>query len=201
MAVTGKPLRTFVALELPDGVRAAIGRTIERLNSELGERNRCLRWVDASAAHLTLKFLGATPETAVAGVEAAMREAVGAWAKGELSLATSHVGFFPGPRVPNVIWLGLDGDVERLGALRDALEGTIAPLGWPTEKRPFQPHLTLARFRKEATPAERAGVARVLGQLWAPEPVPFRLCEVSLMQSVLGPAGAQYSRLVAVPLG
>jgi RNA 2',3'-cyclic 3'-phosphodiesterase len=194
-------LRTFVALELPDEVRAAISETIGRLRAELKERDGQVRWVDPGATHLTLKFLGPTAEEAVDGVGEAMRRALAEHANGPLRLTTSHVGFFPGPRVPRVVWLGLDGELERLGALRDALEESIAPLGWPTEARPFAPHLTLGRLRPQASPAERAGVGRVLGQVWAPEPLAFQVDQVSLMLSELGPAGARYTRLVGVPLG
>ena len=174
--------------------------TIARLRAELKERDALVRWVDPAGAHLTLKFLGPTAETAVAGVEAAMREALDGRAGGPLRLATTHVGFFPGPRVPRIVWLGLEGDLERLGAMRDALEESIAPLGWPTEARPFAPHLTLGRLRPQASPAERAGVGRVLGQVWAPDRLAFEVDQVSLMLSELGPAGARYTRLAGVPL-
>jgi 2'-5' RNA ligase len=193
-------LRTFVALELPDGVRTAMGGTVRRLRDELKERDPLVRWVNPDGAHLTLKFLGPTAEEAVAGVEAAMRTALDRRATGALRLVTTHVGFFPGPRVPRVVWLGLEGELERLGAIRDALEETIAPLGWPTEARPFAPHLTLGRLRPDASPAERAGVGRVLGQVWAPDRVAFEVDRVSLMLSELGPGGARYTRLAEVPL-
>jgi 2'-5' RNA ligase len=193
-------LRTFVALELPDEVRAAIGETIGRLRTELKERDDLVRWVNPHAAHLTLKFLGPTPEEAVVGVGAAMQRAVEADAHGPLRMSTSHVGFFPGPRVPRVVWLGLEGEIERLAALRDAIEEQVAPLGWPTESRPFAPHLTLGRLRPQASPAECAGVGRVLGQVWAPDALAFEVDQVSLMLSELGPAGARHTRLVGVPL-
>jgi 2'-5' RNA ligase len=99
-----------------------------------------------------------------------------------------------------VVWLALEGELERLGAIRDALEESIAPLGWPTEARAFRPHLTLGRMRPEASPAERAGVGRALGQVWAPDRVAFEVDQVSLMLSELGPGGARYTRLAGVSL-
>lgn len=198
--MTGTILRTFVALELPDHLRRALADLIKRLRAELKERDGQVRWVDPGGAHLTLKFLGPTAQDAVPGVEAAMRSALAELAIGPLRLTTSHVGFFPGPRVPRVVWWGLEGDLARTAQLRDALEATIAPLGWPTEARPFAPHLTLGRLRPTASPAERAGVGRVLGQVWTPDPVAFEVDRVSLMLSELGPGGARYTRLAGVPL-
>lgn len=189
-----------MALELPDAIRNALRDTIGRLRAELNERDELMRWVDPDSAHLTLKFLGQTAEEAVAGIEAAMANALQGQPSGPLQLSTTHVGFFPTPRMPRVAWLGLDGEIERLGALRDAVEESIAPLGWPTEARPFAPHLTLGRLRPTASPAERAGVGRVLGQVWAPETVPFAVEQMSLMLSEPGPAGARYTRLAGLPL-
>jgi 2'-5' RNA ligase len=145
-----------------------------------------VRWVDPESAHLTLKFLGPTAEESVPRIGEALERA--ARGVGRLRLGTADIGRFPG-----ALWLGLDGDLDRLAALRDAVEREVAPLGWPTEARPFRPHLTLARPR----PGQR--LPRTL------EPVPppriaFEVGEVSLMRSELGARGARYSRLLAVPL-
>ena len=99
-----------------------------------------------------------------------------------------------------MLWLGLDGDLAPLTAARDAVEAAIAPLGWPTEARPFSPHLTLGRLRPEASPAERAGIGKAAGTIWPPPPTPIPVPTVSLMRSETGPQGARYTRLVEVSL-
>ena len=195
---SGQSLRTFVAVELPDQVRAAIGSAQAELRGALGARAGAVRWVDPAGAHLTLKFLGDTPESAVPGIEVALRAALaGASA---FALRTGALGCFPSGRAPRVLWLGLDGELEPLTAARGAIEAAIAPLGWPTEARPFSPHLTLGRLRPDASPAERAGIGKAAGAIWPPPPTPLAVAAVSLMRSELGPRGARYTRLVEVSL-
>lgn len=184
-------LRTFVALELPAEVKHAVAAAQDRAV-------RAVRWADPESAHLTLKFLGPTPEDAVARVDRALARA--ARGTGPLRLRTAELGCFPDRRSPRVLWLGLDGDLERLGALRDAIEREVSPLGWPTEPRPFAPHLTLGRLRSDTTPAERRALGEALAGMTPPAPVAFAARELSLMRSDLSPKGARYSRLLAVPL-
>ena len=170
-------LRTFVALELPAEVKEAVASLQDR-------RLAGVRWVEPEGVHVTLKFLGPTEEDAVARIgEALARAAVG---RGALRLTTAGIG-----RFPRALWLGLEGDVDGLVALRDAVEQEMSPLGWPTDDRPFRAHLTLGRLRSEA-----AGVPPIE----APPSLAFEANEVSLMRSELSPKGARYSRLLAVPL-
>jgi len=187
-------LRTFVALELPPEVK----RLLTATQASLRPAARAVRWVDPAGAHLTLKFLGPTPEDGVEPVGAALRAA--AEGHGSLRLATGRPGAFPSTRAPRVLWLGLDGDVARLGQLQQKVEAAIVPLGYPSEGRPFSPHLTLGRVRQEAGNAERLAVGAAVAAAAAPPPIAFELDEVSLMLSELSPRGARYSRLLTVPL-
>lgn len=191
-------LRTFIAIELPPTVKQAIAAAQDTLRSALRDGGTSLKWANPESAHLTLKFLGDTPESRVEEVAAALREAVGG--SPALTLQTGAIGCFPSGRAPRVLWLGLDGDLEGLQRLRDAVEEQVSPLGWPTEARPFAPHLTLARLRPEATPAERRGVGQACGTIWPPSATELPVAEVSLMLSELLPSGARYSSLANVIL-
>ena len=59
--------RLFVALELPEPLRQAVGG----LQSGL----RGARWLDEDALHLTLAFLGEVDGSAVARIETALEQA------------------------------------------------------------------------------------------------------------------------------
>jgi 2'-5' RNA ligase len=187
-------LRTFVALELPPEVKRRLAQT----QAGLRPGAPSVRWVDLDGAHLTLKFLGPTAEAAVEPIGAALRSA--AAGQGALRLRTTHLGVFPSQRAPRVLWLGLDGDLARLGQLQQRVEAALAPLGYPTERRPFWPHLTLGRVRPEASPAERSAVGAAVAAAAPAAPVWFEVGEVSLMLSQLSPRGARYSPLLTVPL-
>src|SRR5215510_943203 len=126
-------IRLFVALELPADVRDALAAVQKRLRDL--DRQRAMRWVSLDSMHITLKFIGDTGLDRQTAIE-----------KGVVDAAAGHVPFglnitgaggFPDLRKPRIVWAGVDGDTDKLFALRDAVERTIAPLGYPTESRPF----------------------------------------------------------------
>jgi RNA 2',3'-cyclic 3'-phosphodiesterase len=188
-------LRLFIALELPPEVHA----TLSIAQAALADQGLRVRWVDPAGAHLTLKFLGATRPEQVVPISFALRRAVAAFEP--FDLRTTRLGVFPDPRAPRVVWLGIMGDLNRLDALQRAVEAAIAPLGFPTERRGFKPHLTLGRVIKDAP---RVEVLRVGQAVAASRPVPaahWRVSRVSLMRSDLQPGGARYTRVADGELG
>ncbi len=189
-------LRLFVAIELPPDVREAISRIQKQLSAL--DRDRAVRWTAVDHIHLTLKFLGETAPAKRPDIEAAMIQAV----KGcfPFRLSINGVGCFPDLRKPRIVWVGTSGDLEALHALRDAVERTIAPLGYPTESRPFSPHLTVGRARQEAARSSLASLGEAIGKLKV-EPGPeWPIHAISLMRSELGPSGAVYTRLANAAL-
>jgi 2'-5' RNA ligase len=196
----GTAIRTFVAFELTDPVIRALAAVRRDLESDLGAATaRALRWARPEGIHLTLKFLGATPADQLPSIEDRLRDALGG--RSRLALELGPVGVFPSQRAPRVVWVGLAGDVAALREVQLAIEQAISPLGYPTERRPFSPHLTLARVADLATPPERRQIGETAARVPVPPPTPFQATAVSLMRSDLGRGGARYSRLFDVPLG
>ncbi len=205
----GRSVRLFVAIELPDEVRSALAATVAAL-ARGGASGDAVRWVRPEGVHVTLKFLGATPEALVAAVEGAL----GAVAVGArpFRLRLAGVGSFGGPRNPGgpprtgrpaglrVIWAGVAGEVDALAALAARVDGALAALGFPPEQRPFAAHLTLGRVRDGTPPAARAGIFAALEALPPPRTLPIPVDRISLMQSKLGPGGASYHARAVFPL-
>ena len=179
--------RLFVAIDLPDEVKTLL----RSLQAQLGRHTRAVRWADPDGTHLTLKFLGAVQVAQIEAVTQGMHAAARGHAP--LTLRTEALGGFPNGQRPRVLWLGVAGDLDALGAVKDAVEREIAPLGFPTEQRPFAPHLTLGRSHKDPRPAELAEIGRALAQTAAPAPVAFEVRELVLMRSELRPGGARYT--------
>lgn len=187
-------LRLFVAVELGPEVRAALGDLQRDLRGRGLER---LRWTREEGIHLTLKFLGETPEERVPDIVEALERSVPGHRRHRLALA--RLGTFGGKSRPRVLWVDLDGEREALGALQASVESALAEIGFPAEDRRFSPHLTLARVRPETARDVAGPIARAIETvevLRAIVPVE----EVSLMQSRLGPGGAVYTRLAGVAL-
>lgn len=190
-------LRLFVALELPVPILAALEQLQDQLRADRSAR--AVRWTRPEGIHLTLKFLGETPPDRLDVIRAGLQ--VAASAHRSLRLGAAGLGCFPNPRAPRVVWVGLTGDLDALAALQSAVEAAIAPLGFPTEKRPFSPHLTLGRVRQDASAAE----VRALGALVSGTAVgtlgAWQATAISLMRSELSRDGARYTCLFSAPLG
>jgi RNA 2',3'-cyclic 3'-phosphodiesterase len=187
-------LRLFIALDLPPEVRA----TLQAMQAQLRGYRLPIRWTDPAGAHLTLKFLGATDPGQVAAITGALETIARKHAPFEL--VTAGPGCFPNLHAPRVVWLGLGGAVDALARLRDDVERTIAPLGFPTETRPFSPHLTLGRTNKDATRQESAAIGPAIKATPAPPRITWQVRRLSLMRSELGPAGARYTCLAQAGL-
>lgn len=176
-------MRLFVALNFPAPVRQALWQTV----APVRERGLPVKWVRPDGIHLTLKFLGDAAEERDADVQAALGRA----ARGArpLPLAFADFGVFPDFQRPRVVWAGITAD-SRLEILQHRVEQEFAPLGFPTEARPFRPHVTLGRAGREARPRDFTGLEAALGALRFDAAVVVE--SVELMQSTLESAGAVY---------
>jgi len=191
-----RALRLFIACELPPAARDALGRAQDELRARGAGR---LRWVRPEGIHLTLKFLGDVAAARRGAVESALAAAI--VSPFALDLRLGSLGGFGGRQRLRVIWVGLEGDVDGLARQAALVEEALAPLGFPRERRPFAPHLTLARVPDDAGAQERSRLARLLEESPPPSSPSLTLTTVNLMQSFLQPGGARYQCLAVYPIG
>ena len=176
-------IRTFVAMEPPAGLRSALAGVPAAASLPA---TASVRWTPPENLHLTLRFLGDTPEEQLAPLADALDAIAAGAASFELELGAA--GVFPDARAARVLWVGLVDADRKLRRLRNQVEAAVRGLGWKREGRPFQPHLTLARLRRPT---------RLPAGGWI-ETVPrcrFSVKEISLIRSTLKPAGAEYGVL------
>ena len=134
-------VRTFIAIDVSDEIRAAGERVIDALRRSTAG----VRWVRPENIHLTLKFLGDVDERELHDVCRGAGQA--AQESPPFSVNCRSIGAFPNASRPSTIWMGIDDDQGRLAALQEHLEGSLATLGFPTERRKFRGHITLGRVR------------------------------------------------------
>jgi 2'-5' RNA ligase len=178
-------VRTFIAVEIDEGIRERLVAAQARLRSAAPG----FRWSRVEGMHLTLKFLGEIGEDTVEPVAAAMAEAADGIVPFDVRVA--GVGSFPPRGAPRVLWAGVEDPTGLLAKLQGGLDKRLASLGFEPERRAFHPHVTLARAkdrrggRRSATPLgereDEFGVQAVE--------------EAVLFQSTLGPGGAVYTPL------
>jgi 2'-5' RNA ligase len=132
-----KPLRLFVAIEIPETAKDAV----EEVFAPWREAFPKARWVPRENMHVTLKFLGRTWPRLTDWVPEQVEAAVA-----EVSRFTARlqgVGSFPSAKRGRALWAGFD-DTDGIAALAAEIETALAD-EFPAEKRPFHPHLTVAR--------------------------------------------------------
>jgi 2'-5' RNA ligase len=188
-------IRTFIAIELSTDVLRRIGTLLERIQADVP--SGLVRWVRPEGIHLTLKFLGDVEQGRLETLAGALQAACTSHAP--FSLSIGGMGVFPNPRRPRVVWIGVDEPTGALLRLQGDVERAITPLGFPTERRPFSPHLTLGRVKRGGSAAE----LEALGQYATRARVrvgEMAVETVYLMRSDLGPAGARYTELATAPL-
>jgi RNA 2',3'-cyclic 3'-phosphodiesterase len=180
-------IRTFVAFDLDRSLRRA-GRAIIQRMAPAGS---LVKWVDPENLHLTLKFLGDVPETELYAVCRAVERAVG-----ELEpfrVECRGVGAFPSVERPRTIWLGVEDPEGRMVDLQARVEQQLGALGFPSELRPYVPHITLGRVAQRGR-----RVDALLALLQAEADSPGGVLQVDACRvyaSELRPGGPVYTQL------
>ena len=183
-------MRVFVALDIPEEVRAAIGKLIARLRTSC----RAARWARIEGVHLTLKFIGEVQPEKIEPIKASLARIR---IPDNIGLKFRNVGFFPDERRPRVFWAGIEAGPE-LGALATAVETSLGPLGIAKEQRAFSPHLTLARFETHRDAGSAFALDALTRAISEAGPLEFGAGianEFNLYQSILKSGGAEYTRL------
>lgn len=187
--------RSFIAVYFSKTLIDSLVELQSNLRGALGER-AAVKWVNGSNIHLTLQFLGQVDGELLPLLSEELAGAFSANAPFEVVLRGA--GCFPGPSRPRVIWAGITAGAEELAALYQALVNVTGPLGFEPEKRPFKPHVTLARIKN---PRKIGNISRAITKL-ADQPLgSCQIDQVCLMASELRPQGPLYTTLDSFALG
>jgi RNA 2',3'-cyclic 3'-phosphodiesterase len=155
-------VRLFVAVGPPDDVLTHLAAAVDAVRADHPD----LQWVPPQRWHLTLAFYGEVPDADVG--RASRRVARAARGVAPIPLSFTGAGRF-GDRV---VWVGVAGDVDRLRSLAEAAA---------VERRPYRPHLTVARVRRGGDSRAAAdALSSYAGPGWSAD-------EVRLVRSWLGP--------------
>lgn len=191
----GGAIRAFVAVGISAAAREQLAGAAGRIRERIPEG---IQWANPDGMHLTLKFLGNLPASAVAPLLDVLAPAAG---RRPFRLELAGLGAFPHRRRPRVLWAGVGGDLEALAGLQAAADGAIAGLGYPPERRRFAPHITLGRPRRGLSDAQLSRIGAAVYSVAPPLPAGWRVTSVELMQSELRPSGARYTMLGSAALG
>jgi 2'-5' RNA ligase len=182
-----RPLRLFVAADVPEPVRVAVRDALEPLR----ERFPKARWVPTPNQHVTLKFLGPTWPRLVEWVTQAVGEVAAAHRPFETHVGS--LGAFPSERRARVLWAALEDRADRFGLITASLDEALAR-EFPAKDGAFTPHLTVARFQPPIDVGELLQDAGVGSDRFAVD-------RLVLYRSQLRRPAPVYEALATFPLG
>lgn len=188
--------RLFIAAPLPGPVADHLGHLLDDLSS----RDLPVRWTAPNALHLTVHFIG---EVSTERAELLRMSFANLAPKtGSIRLRTGKLGVFPNQKRPRVLWIGLEGQTDRLTELQRSTGSMLDRLAISTEERSFRPHLTLGRARDSVDQLfpfrlseafEASSVREIVDH-----PIEFTISELILYRSHLEKSGARYEELSSI---
>jgi 2'-5' RNA ligase len=171
-------MRLFIAIPLPETI----------LNSiiKLQEPIRGIKWQKkVEQMHLTLRFLGETPQTELAGLQIELNTIL----MNRFTIQIEGVGVFPHQRSPRVIWAGIRKS-KPLMELQQKVETRCRRSGFKPEKRSFKPHITFGRVKKASAKQVQTFIEGKKVNLLSRQ---FNVTHFNLYRSDLNRSGAVHS--------
>jgi len=176
-------MRTFIAVEIHN---EEVLNAIAKIQSDFKIKATP---VNKQNMHFTLLFLGEITEEAAENV----KKELSSVSFKPIEVKFTHIGAFPNPRFPRVIWIGVDEVAsQQLIDLASEVEKKLEPLGFKSDK-PFKPHLTIFRIKNKAV-----DISQTLEKFKAIDLGKEVITELKLKQSILTPNGPIYSDLQVV---
>jgi len=182
--------RTFIAIpvSIPPELAVARNKLRDRINSEP------IRWIPDQSMHITLRFIGDTENRLIDKISEGLRESIAGTRRSLIHFR--GVGVFRHRSMLKVIWAGIENpwEAEQLRQLTDGFLKDMLP---EKELKPFRPHLTLARIKRQAATAK---IIRETDQYKDVLLGQADLDRVIYFESILKPSGPEYHVLEQVIL-
>lgn len=170
-------MRLFVALDLPDEIKSLVHPL------QTAPINQA-QWTNPANWHITLHFIGETQQYA------AIHAALQIVEMQAFDLCLRSVGTFPEQGQPRILWAGIE-ESSSLQQLHQRVSAALQTTGYQPESRPYNPHLTLARFKKDKPDAGR--LAHYLATHHGFQTPQFAITHFTLYASQLENDGVMYA--------
>ena len=180
-------VRAFIAIDLSDEIIGDLEKSLRYLRqADIAG----LRVARSSTIHLTLKFIGNSPESLVGDIAGVMDQVTETHPAFELM--TGNIMALPDPHRPRIFWARIRDESGRLTVLKKDLDSGLANLGFPIDKRPYHPHLTIARFKAHRLSPDHLQSLKQIGTSTSISKIAIPVKSITLVQSILSPRGSEY---------
>lgn len=157
-------------------------------------KSSIIKWVEPDIMHLTLKFLGETPNNRIKSI----KQILYIFSKNQKSMEIEfdQVGIFGSSYNPRVIWFGIS-DNEAIKQMGEKLLLSFHENGFTSDRQNFVPHLTIGRIKKIDN---KKFFQQTINKVKDSKIQTFKIDEIILYQSILRPSGPEYIKLAGFKL-
>ncbi len=147
--------------------------------------------------HVTLAFIGRTPDEQLAAVASAAEAAAADVTAFDIEL--DRPGRFPPTGRPRVVWLGMGAGAQALLALGERVRAELARREIAFDAKPLRAHVTLGRVKEDVALVDARAIAAGVEAMRVPH-LRFRADALVVFESVLSPRGPRYTARSSAPL-
>lgn len=132
-------MKTFIALDFDKETKKKLGNIQKELKKNASKGS----WVYVDNFHITMKYLGTTSPSNVEEVKSVLQKV--AKSSSKINLRYTDLGYFRGKDMLRVLYLDLDGEVQKIYNIKSSIDDKLKNIGYAKEKRKYIPHITLGR--------------------------------------------------------
>lgn len=180
--------RVFFAIDLPEKVKNTFAEFFQDV-IDVKE----VKWEQVEKLHLTLVFLGFVDEKKIRELTMVLESIIVEHKPFTLTVVPT-ISAFPTLSNPRVLWLPIEGDVEKLKQVANVLGKGLKKKGFSFDKR-FSPHLTIGRCKKWVKKSEKERIVKTVAKTLPEESETFTVGGITLFESKLTPKGSIYNIL------
>ena len=185
-------MRFFIALEIPSENIPQFQAIQAKLHTILPQA----RLTDLDKIHLTLAFLGKQPDELKDKLVQIIQKAVEGVSSFEVTPA--YIDGFPNIHHPNILWVGVKGDIDKVLLIREYIKDGLASLRLPVDERRFVPHISIAKFSSEFAIDRNLEIN--LEKIMTEDLTPITISSIKLFESVPNEGFHKHNTLAEVRL-
>lgn len=185
-------MRFFIALEIPSENRLQFQAIQAKLHTLIPQ----VKLTELDKIHLTLAFLGEQPDELKDRLVSIIQKAAEGVPSFEVTPA--YIDGFPNIHHPNILWVGVKGDIDKVLLIREYIKDGLDSLHLPVDERRFVPHISIAKFNKEFSVDRNLEIN--LEKIMTENLTPITISSIKLFESVPNEGFHSHNTLAEVKL-
>lgn len=185
-------MRFFIALEIPSENIPSFQSIEDRLHTLIPQA----KLTDIDKIHLTLAFIGEQPEDLKVKLIQIMKDAAKDIPAFEVTPA--YIDGFPTLHHPNILWVGVKGDIDKILLIREGIKDGLEGLNLPVDERRFVPHISIAKFSRDISISRELEIK--LEKILAYPFDPIKITSIKLFESVPNEGFHSHNTLAEIKL-